>query len=876
MAFRRTFCIVILAFLISFGSSLAGETGKLTGTITDATTGQKLAGASVLIEGTTLGSATDLDGDYTILRVPPGRHTISISFVGYQTLVVDNVLVESDKTTRLSFALEQAAVEAEEVVITWTKPPVDLTETNERTTVQGEVVRQLPMRQLDQIVALQAGAVTDASGDLHIRGGRSGEIAYYVDGIRVEDPLSGDRAQQISREALQELSVLSGTFNAEYGDAMSGVVTIVTREGGEEYEGSLEYETGFINSSPYREADWASAGSDSRRDPVTGESEYKETNVLDELDPWIPIKGRLSASFGGPVPFTPNMTFFVLGVSEPEDLWEPFGYKWVRKAMGKTAWTTDFGKLTFSGTVRKAEKKSYSHSWKYVPEHYHTKFDNSERFGLSFTRSPSEKLYYTINLGYFNKENDVKVFEDWDDYLANVTKRKQPLKDFTFAGYFYEDDDWSDTYRESSTLTYSASSKVTWQMNHVHQWDAGMEVRQHNAQMEDWRDLQIATDGSKIGVVDRYDEDVIDGALYVQDKIELDYLVVNAGLRFDYVDPETEGWSDIENPLSPMEDAPASYQLSPRLGLAHPISDRLTLHFAYGHFFQYPDYVNLFMNSSDLDPDTLAIRSFDVVGNRMLKPQKTVAYEVGMKAVLTPVWGLSMTAFYKDITDLVGTRQVRVGTAYNYAAMVNIDYANVKGFEFGIVRNLSNYWSLQANYTYSVAKGNSSEPMTGYYDAYYNETEVRQEYYMDFDRRHVFNTMLTISTGENNYPEFFHTTALRGIQVGITVNVASGLPYTPYSGAGEQLALRNSERMDYTATVDFRLSKTVVFKPVGVTLFTSITNLFDRVNPISVNSRTGEPWETTVPGNDISYDQIHNPSYVGDPRIVRVGMQVDF
>ena len=301
----------------------------------------------------------------------------------------------------------------------------------------------------------------------------------------------------------------------------------------------------------------------------------------------------------------------------------------------------------------------------------------------------------------------------------------------------------------------------------------------------------------------------------------------------------------------------------------------MSLYFAYGHFFQYPHYASLFMNSVDLEPDTLAGRSFDAVGNRMLKPQRTVAYEVGLKGNLTDDVGFTATAYFKDITDLVGTKQVRVGAKYNYALFRNIDYASVVGVEIGLTRRMKDGWSIEGNYTYSVAKGNSSEPLEGFWNAYYEQPEARQEYYLDFDRRHSLNAMLVWRSGRNGTGSGLIDLLKSDVTLGVLASWSSGLPYTPYTGAGEALAMTNSARMDPTATVDIRFSKTLAKEPAQFTLLVYMDNLFDFTNDLRVNSRTGEPWESPVVSNEIAFDQLHDPSKVDQPRIVKVGVKVD-
>jgi outer membrane receptor protein involved in Fe transport len=393
--------------------------------------------------------------------------------------------------------------------------------------------------------------------------------------------------------------------------------------------------------------------------------------------------------------------------------------------------------------------------------------------------------------------------------------------------------------------------------------------------MLDIDELEIGPDNQPTGIVDMYEENPVELAAYIQDKIEVSYLVVNAGLRWDWVDPRSEGWADPENPDSGLAAAEPQQQLSPRLGLAHPITEDISLYFAYGHFFQYPHYSSLFMNTSYLDTDTLANRSQGIVGNRMLKAQKTVAYEVGLKGNLTDVLGFTLTAYYKDITDLVGSKQVRVGTWYNYGLFRNIDYASVVGVELGLHRTLADHWSLEGNYTYSVAKGNSSEQTVGYWNAYYQEPEVQQEYYLDFDRRHVLNAVFVYQSGQL-YRKNFLSSLASDITLGIIATWASGLPYTPYTGAGERLAVTNSERMDPSATVDLRFSKVLTRAPMEVTFLADVDNLFDLVNPLRVNTRTGEPWESPLESNEIDFDYNHDPAKVDIPRMIKVGIQARF
>ena len=289
---------------------------------------------------------------------------------------------------------------------------------------------------------LQAGTATDASGALHLRGGRAGEVAYYVDGQRVEDPITGASAMYVPREAVEEISLLSGTFNAEYGDAMSGIVQVITKEGGKEFHGSAEYLSPMVNYSPYRHTDWARSGSDAVRDS-SGNSLYSPNSVVDQASNFQRLMGRWNLSLNGPIRPLPNTTFFVTSVVQNENGYLPFGYDQNRGVQGKLAWSGNGGdKLTLSGGYNWQDFQNYNHAWKYVPNHYHKHFIRDQRLDLRWTHPLNRNAFFNVYAGYHRLGHDIKIFENWQDYL-NAGYQKA---DFTFAQYFYDQGDWSSTW----------------------------------------------------------------------------------------------------------------------------------------------------------------------------------------------------------------------------------------------------------------------------------------------------------------------------------------------------------------------------------------------------------------------------------------------
>jgi hypothetical protein len=215
--------------------SYAGTTGKISGKITDATTNESLVGANILINGTSLGASTDVDGEYYIINIPPGIYSVTLRMVGYTAKVLENIRVQVDLTTKVDVALVQTTVQLEAVVVTMTKKEIQKDLSSSERSMQTDQISALPARDVASVLSLQAGVTKDAGGELHIRGGRSSEISYMVDGVQVINGLDRSAGISIDDQSIEELKAITGTFNAEYGQALSGVVNIVTKKGAEKF-----------------------------------------------------------------------------------------------------------------------------------------------------------------------------------------------------------------------------------------------------------------------------------------------------------------------------------------------------------------------------------------------------------------------------------------------------------------------------------------------------------------------------------------------------------------------------------------------------------------------------------------------------------------
>jgi len=163
--------------------TFAGTTGKIAGKVTDKTTGEPLPFVNIIIVGTNLGAATDIDGNYVILNISPGKYSVKAQYIGYQPVLVENVSVSIDLTTSVDFTLLESAVELEEVVVQGKQDLVKKDVTSSQSLISAEQIEVLPVAEFDDILQLQAGVTRDAAGDFHIRGGTTSEVAYWVNGV---------------------------------------------------------------------------------------------------------------------------------------------------------------------------------------------------------------------------------------------------------------------------------------------------------------------------------------------------------------------------------------------------------------------------------------------------------------------------------------------------------------------------------------------------------------------------------------------------------------------------------------------------------------------------------------------------------------------
>ncbi len=901
MVVTRYLSIYLILVLVSVAAYDAhAQTGKLSGRITDES-GEPLPGATALVVGTTLGAAADFNGEYVILRVPPGSHSVRFSIVGYQTLIVEDVQIASNQTTTLDAVLSEEVIEGEEVVVTAERPIVDISLTSSMSTLSREDIAVLPVQELSDIVNLQAGVV-----DGHFRGGRSGEVQYQVDGVSVNNPYDNTSTLELDRSVLQEVQVIQGTFDAEYGQAMSGVVNAVLRTGDEErYEFSGEVLVG----------DHFSPGNDSMRVRSTflGDRTVARFPHIEEIDP-LTIQ-NFQGSLSGPVPLLPGTTFLVNGqrmvdlghlsgvrLFVPTDTnnfetraFYPTGdgeivpmdfnkqWSWLAKITNRSIRNIQIGYQAISNQI---QRRSYNHGFRFNPDGMKTARQYSIVHGLDWTHTLSNRVYYEVSArqNYFDYR-DMK-FEEIGEAPPGAGTRYglpedspykrpgQPRGDANFLdGAFVQGVDLGRFVQRTNSLVGKAA--VTAQATNVHLLKAGVEFQASKIEFgSPGQVVPTIVDGVQVlGVLrDTLDAQVVEykpvqAAAFIQDRIEWQDLRVRAGVRVEYFDANAQLPSDLANPANSIDDAPPSplrettvkLRVAPRVGISFPILDRASLFFSYGHFYQMPGLGQMFRNSdySILQDLQAGAVSYGVMGNPDLKPEFTAQYEFGFKAEITSFLGMDLSLFYKDIRDLLGVEFVQTYTAAEYARLTNVDFGGVRGFTLQLDQRGPGPISTSIDYTLQTAIGNASDPRETATRAEAGEDPRPRQVPFNWDQRHTLNgTIIWYVPG--NY-------AITGI-----IRYATGQPYTPSisTGFGADLEPNSGRKPDYS-TVDLRLEKFFNLGGMSWTGFVRLFNLFDQhfTNGF-VFADTGSPYYTLNPTDQRN----PNPARLSEPRRIEIGI----
>ncbi len=775
--------ILLIVCPLAQGAWAQGQ-GKIAGKVIEADTGEPLPGVNVIIQGTTLGTTSDVDGDYFIANLEPGTYDIRASFVGFRSVLVQEVRVSTNTTAEIDFEMQPETLEfGDEVVVTAERPLIERDKTTSMVVMDAQEITARPTSNLNDVLA-SLPSINVESGEMVFRGGTIDQVSFVLDGARVRNPVNHNPYTRINLSSIQEMEVITGAFNAEYGEARSGVINVVTKDGTSGYQlfvdsrysppgvrhwGDSFYDRStdlYWENSNARHLEWWIEYPDMWVDPngnpgnspqsvwtpEEAHENYLETHQpLSDYDS-LPIY-ETEVGIGGPIPLTDNLFFYGSGKyrSEPPIMGNAFREKGkFVDATFKATWRIGDGrKLTASGFYGDEDA-----GWGYSPDVFwaasygvdarYAYFDqagfqesNTQGQTLRYTHVLNTSSMYEVQLSRLNATRRLWTFpgDSLGFAASEATRDNLRARDefgnqipggfsnrigYHTSGYLYRWD--NDNTEWSLTANYNNQFNKVWHLR------TGLEATYYH--LDHYNEAKFPGNSLDDNIYNPYQ-----GAAFVQNKVEIGGLITNAGLRMDFYNPNDQVYSDLFEPiLGEKEDTKLYAQISPRLGVSHPIDENTVLHFSYGHFFQRPSFFDdgeglgssvtgtlttLVVTDDSDETDDVAV----MLGNRNLRPTKTINYEVGLERNFWDFFVLDVTGFYKDSRNTLRTVEISTPRG-TYRTNGNGNYSDVRGIELSIRKIPSMYrWGAlwgYANYTTQVRiTGRSGSPVA------FSPTQVR-------------------------------------------------------------------------------------------------------------------------------------------------------
>lgn len=904
----NNFLYIIAAITLVFsGIGFAGTTGKISGKVFDKETKEPLLGANVVIQGTYLGAATDIDGYYYINNVMPGKYTVIVSAIGYHKVTYENVVVRIDLTTNLDAELTSEAITLGEVVVQATAPLITKDLTSSSAIVSSDDIQMMPVENLGQVIRLQAGVV-----DGHFRGGRSNEVAYLIDGIPVNDAFNNNLSVTVENNSIRQLEVISGTFNAEYGSAMSGIVNIVTKEGSHNYEGYVSAYVGnyfsshsskgrTVNNNGHYFTSYDEPFYNLNKFNLAGPKDFQfnfsgPTKIVDGLTFFLTgryfkddgyMYGRRIYLTTDRAPFIPDPSipeFFILE-SHGDSAFVPMNPDESKSFNGKLTYNLpDYNlKFAYSFFWDDHENRYYSHEYRLAPDGLKTHFRTNYVHNFQISYFPTQSTFATLKFSHNYNTYKGYLYPDEYDPRYVDPNNSTVISSYTFR-YGGNETDRYDRYTKSNLILLAVESQITKE----HKIKLGAEGRFHQL-YNFWKDIRNQTEsegtwtigyteeGTKYHV--KYYRKPYELAAYIQDKMEYDIMIINAGIRFDYFNSNTTMPVDLRNPLNnpnfpganKTRKAEIEYQISPRFGVSFPISDQGAIHFSYGHFFQLPPFENLYANHNYLIDQTSGLNNY--VGNPELKAQKTVKYELGLQQVLFPNISLDASIYYSDIRNLLGIEILETYEGFVFGRYINRDYGNVKGLIVTLEKRYSDFFSAKVDYTYQVARGNASDPLQNFYN---NQSDppvetTKKVVPLNWDQTSTLNVVGTIGDPMD-------------WTIGLIFTYGSGTPYTEDARYTRGLRFENNGKKPSTMNLDLKATKNFQLFGLNIGAYLMIYNVLDIKNEYGVSSTTGRAGQDLAAEEYIGYiyglntkeEYLLNPQDYSAPRQIRIGFGFGF
>ncbi len=988
--------ITVLFFLLFLPLLVyAGTTGKIKGKVTDLQTGEPLIGANVIVVGTSFGAATDIKGEYSVSNLDAGVYELKATYLGYKTVTISNVRVNADLTAEINFQLPATGVTVGEVEIVAQKPLVNKSNTNAIRTTTNEQIDALPVRGVDNIVALTPGVVLQ-NNTIYVRGGRQDEVGYYLEGTNITSALSGNRQVYLSQDALEEIQVQAGGYTAEFGGANAGIIRTQLKSGGPALKASLQYITD----------NWTFKNSKNRYDGKKnlgtysyGYNDFTATlsgPVIEDRVKFFGMFENLSQSDGNPQPFD-GFNMGVVGDPSSTDtltLKYPGGPQPGNNSnryAGAATFTIDFNPIIIRvfGT--------YSYLTQHTAGGIFNMFDFNRNpindvyngdFSAKLTHILSPSTYYEISGGYVfssSETYDPILKTNWLGYGDSVANTNagvpwsrrareddakywgrflQPLNYTLFTFGFSAPNTVLTSYSKSKNENINLSGSFSTNFSKEHALKFGGQI-----QIMTFRNFSNLGATTLAGVVDAnkntipvhgsvlndmlitrgisnygYDlagnvysgsDNVATGqfgprkpvfaGVYIEDRMEYKNLIVNAGLRYDYINTDNYELLDPTHPeltvnrqsgeidINGFKKVPSYSAVSPRIGFSFPVTDQTVFHAQYGKFVQQPQLQDQYMGLYRFAYVLKGGFFFPQPVGQDLRPTRTTQYEVGFTQQISNFASFDITAYYKDIANQIvfDVQNTAVGSPFGaYNTLRNGDYATTKGFEIAFNMRRIQRFMVNGSVSFQDAKGTGSNAYSdaGIYGAPIDPNHIFTPHFifpLTYNQAVSGNLSLDYRFGKNDGPD-----VLQEFGASILMTFNSGHPFTIGTG-NDQIEsttdLRNrlaSEAVNSSTTpsifqVDLRLDKTIsIMDKLSANIFIQVINILNTKNIYNVFTRTGSATDDgwlndpklglpLVEKYGPQYAQLYRTTQIdygygygnllyGPPRQIRLGLRLEY
>jgi len=806
----RLFLIITLTSLQLF----AGTTGSVEGIITDKQSNELLIGTTVLVKGLNIGAVTNAEGFYVINNIPAGVYDVAVSYVGYHTLTIKEVQIKSDLKTKLDIQLVSSTVELTAMEIIAERPPIQKDVTGTTYISTEETFKVLPISSVSDVIGLQPGVTMENN----IRGGKTTEVVYLVDGLPVQNLIEGGAGGDLPQSSIAELSVQTGGFDPEYGNALSGVINIVTKRGDDKHRFAIR----------------------SDKDDLFGGKQVDHRNEVDLL---------ASGPVVGPIYYFASVNGVFTDTRWWQDMKNFFDspYSTSFSGFGKIDFLVSQGlRLSTQTLYSRKEWRDYEYTWRFNLQGLPQRAEEGYRIAAILSHTLSEKFYYTASfsrytvnsaIGEGGKSSVDTTLYQWDFFLRYIMDGNRS---------------W---WARREQIHNIMKADVTWRINTHHMIKLGAEI---NFQ-EIYSDVVRYEPAINIFGKPFVNKPLLNystdfryfprmGSAYAQDKIELskDGMLLNLGLRYEFLDPRAErplaerveaSNNVYETKIIGSVPAKVKQMLSPRIGFAAPFAVNGYLFINYGTYYQFPLFDFLY---SGLNNVSLKKGSGVLIGNPDLKPEETRSWEMSIKFALENGIVLSSTYFHKetmnqiDVKTFVPTNSSVAGD-YGFAEFVNNPFAKSSGIELMAVRDRGKFMTGSVSYTFMTAEGVSESARDGLQYYQWGFPVPAKLYPLSWDQRHTVKVITVFELPMN-------------FRISTSWVFRTGRPYTYFpSGDGftptdpSQVFEPNNARMKGFSLLNLKASwgTNVTFaedSPVLLTLYLDARNILNTKNVNWVDS----------------------------------------